>query len=141
MVVKARKQKTDFRKIVIKLDNLYSELIRRRAILRRHGCERCGRWKSDWKELQAHHFCSREHFTTRWDERNGVGLCGGCHRHVQANDDVNKELLARVLPDEYEREGLYVLTNMTTKQCPVDYKAVEVYLREMIRRLRDGVQN
>ena len=139
MILKVTNKKTEWQKAVIRLDKLWSELIRRRAIFRVQRCERCAMMGTgvfkDWKELQAHHFFTRDNRTTRWDERNGCGLCGGCHNYVQKNDEANKELMIYLIPDAKERELLYVLTNMTTKQCPVDYTAVEIYLKQEIRRL------
>lgn len=136
--LKTRKPKTDKQKQLKRLTDLWSEYIRKRAMYRAHGCERCGAWKQSWKELQAHHFFSRANRTTQWDERNGAGVCGGCHSYVQRNEDANKELFIKLVPAAREREMLYILTNMTTKQAPIDYGAVEISLKEMINQLEGG---
>jgi len=148
MIVKTRKPKTEFQRTIIRLGDLYSEYIRRRAIMRGQRCERCAMLgvgvilrdieKDDggilpaWRQLQTHHFFTCSNYTTRRDPHNGVGVCGGCHTYVQRNPEANKELLVYLLPDARDRELLYVLTNMTTKQCPIDYRAAEIYLRQQI---------
>jgi len=124
------------RKIEKKLDALWSEYIRKRAMIEAHGCQRCKSYKQHWRELQAHHCFSRNHRTTRFDVRAGVGLCGGCHRYVQSHDDANM-ILFRELIGSDDLQRLYVLTNLTSRQAPVDPKMVEIYLKTLIKNL-DG---
>lgn len=119
-----------------KLDDLWSEYIRKRAMVETHGCQRCKTWKTSWRELQAHHCFSRTNRTTRFDIRCGAGICGGCHRYVQNHDDANMALF-RELIGSGELQRLYVLTNMTSKQAPVDRKMVEIYLKHLIKNI-DG---
>lgn len=53
-----------------KLDTLWS------AIIRGGGkCEVCGKIGL----LNAHHIIGRRNYNLRWDVRNGVCLCPGCH--------------------------------------------------------------
>ena len=117
-----------------RLDDLYREYIRKRAMKRAGGCERCGTPKQSYKELDTAHFHSRRKHTVRWDERNAVGLCGGCHlyldSHINAKGEFAKNLLGE---EEYER--LYVLAEMTTKQSPIDYAALELYLKQLLKEL------
>ncbi len=126
-------RKTDRQKWEAKLDGLFRELIRRRAIIRVGGCERCGTPKKDYKELQTAHLHSCRNHTTRWDPRNGVGLCGGCHMYLDSHIDAKVEFARKLLGDDYDR--LYVLANMTSKQSPIDYKLTEIYLRARIKEL------
>ena len=78
------------------LDSLFSEYIRRRAIRRVGGCERCldekpsnrredGSIRPAYMELQCSHFVSRNVKSVRWDEDNAAGLCGGCHMYLEHN--------------------------------------------------------
>jgi len=65
--------------IVIKLDKVFSEYIRRRYA--KNGiseCVTCGK-KDHWKNLQAGHFMSRKHYATRWDEENVEVQCMACN--------------------------------------------------------------
>ena len=78
------------------LDKLVSEYIRRRALQRAGGCERCLTPKYDivkdngeiypaWKQLQNSHFHGRSKKSTRHDEDNLAGLCGACHMYLTAH--------------------------------------------------------
>lgn len=124
-------RKTDRQKQEKRLDDLFSLFIRKRAMQRVGGCERCGMPKRSYKELDAAHFHSRKKHTTRWDERNSVGLCGGCHQYLDSHIDAKKEFARKLLGDE-EYERLYVLAEITTKQSSVDYAMVELYLNQLI---------
>jgi len=53
-----------------KLDKAWS-----RAILSKGKCEVCG----SIEHLNPHHIEGRRNFRLRWDLRNGVCLCSGCH--------------------------------------------------------------
>ena len=67
-------------KLVKKLDAVFSEYIRRRYA-DRNGlaqCVTCHK-KDHWKKLQAGHFISRKHYSTRWDEINVQVQCAGCN--------------------------------------------------------------
>ena len=67
------------------LDRLFSEYIRRRAMARFGGCERCRSSKNTWTQLQCAHFHGRSSKSVRWDEDNAAGLCGGCHRYLDSH--------------------------------------------------------
>jgi hypothetical protein len=47
-------------------------------------CERCFS-NCGPAVLQAAHIVPRRHFSTRWDLRNGLGLCADCHRWLDTN--------------------------------------------------------
>jgi len=67
-------------KLVKKLDAVFSQYIRRRYA-DKNGlaqCVTCGK-KDHWKKLQAGHFISRKHYSTRWDETNVQVQCAGCN--------------------------------------------------------------
>lgn len=61
-------------------DQLFSDHIRKKAGWR---CEKCGklcRINGIWiASLQASHYWVRNHWNTRYDERNVVALCATCH--------------------------------------------------------------
>lgn len=54
-----------------KLDKVWSEKIRSKG-----ACEVCHKTTS----LNAHHIIGRRNRSVRWDLRNGVCLCAGCHK-------------------------------------------------------------
>jgi len=67
-------------KLVKKLDAVFSEYIRRRYA-DENGlaqCVTCNK-KDHWKKLQAGHFISRKHYSTRFDEINVQVQCAGCN--------------------------------------------------------------
>jgi len=65
--------------IVKKLDTVFSQYIRRRfAVNEIAECVTCGT-KSHYKKLQAGHFMSRKHYSTRWDETNVQVQCYSCN--------------------------------------------------------------
>ena len=131
---KPRREKTDRQKIETLLDELYREYIRRRAMKRVGGCERCHTPKLSYRDLQAAHFHTRGGHTTRWDIRNSVGLCGGCHMYIDSHEEEKIEFEKQVLGEE-EYERLFVLAHMTTKQAPIDHKLIELSLRELLKEV------
>ena len=65
--------------LVKKLDAIFSEYIRRRYAKNEIAtCVTCGK-KDHWKKLQAGHFMSRKHYSTRWDEDNVEVQCSACN--------------------------------------------------------------
>lgn len=131
---KLAKHKSDRQKAEARLDALYREYIRKRAMLRAGGCERCGATKLSYKDLDTAHCHGRNKRIVRWDERNSAGLCGGCHRYIDSQITAKEELFRRLLGDT-QYEILYVLAEMTTRQSPIDYKLTELYLRQKIKEL------
>lgn len=67
-------------KLVRKLDMVFSRYIRLRATDHKGYCEcvTCGK-KDHWKQMQAGHFMSRKHYSTRWDEDNVAVQCVACN--------------------------------------------------------------
>lgn len=93
------------------LDTIVSEYIRKRAIVRVGGCERCNAPKYDiqkedgsifpaWKQLHCAHYHGRRKKSTRWDEDNCSGLCFGCHQYFHENYDEFTEWLKQRLGEE-----------------------------------------
>jgi len=69
-------------KLVKKLDILFSKYVRL-SNADKNGictCVTCGK-KGHWKDgsIQAGHFMSRKHYSTRWDVRNVKPQCVGCN--------------------------------------------------------------
>lgn len=57
-----------------KLDTLWSKLVKIRGGFK---CEVC---KKQDNQLNSHHIVGRTNRNLRWDLRNGVSLCVGCHK-------------------------------------------------------------
>jgi len=122
------------------LDVLFSEFVRKRALKRAGGCERCGAQKFDiqkddgssfpaWSQLDCAHLISRWHKSTRWDEDAAIGLCGGCHMWIDHEEEEKIELLKSKIGEE----GFNLL--QARKRIPARYldrNAIEIYLRARI---------
>jgi hypothetical protein len=133
-MLKTKRKKTDRQKQEAKLDILWSDYIRLRAMKRANGCERCRTPKESFLRLQAAHLFSRKHHTTRWDTQVGVGICPGCHMWIDSHAE-DKIAFAKQILGEEEYERLYVLSNMTTKQSPVDLTLKEIELKELLKEV------
>lgn len=65
--------------LIEKLDKIFSVYIRTRyAVDEIAECYTCGK-KDHYKKLQAGHFASRRHYSTRWNEYNVQVQCYGCN--------------------------------------------------------------
>jgi hypothetical protein len=133
-MIKTRRHKTDRQKQEAKLDMMWSDYIRLRAMKTTGGCQRCLAPKESFLRLQAAHLFSRTDRTTKWDIRAGAGLCGGCHMWID-NHDEDKIAFAKQILGEEEYERLYVLSHMTTKQSPVDLTLKEIELKELLKEV------
>ena len=72
-------KKTQRKKIIEKLDKVFSIYIRRRFAKNDIAeCFTCGK-QDHWKKLQNGHFQSRKHYSTRWHEQNCQVQCAGCN--------------------------------------------------------------
>jgi hypothetical protein len=72
-------KKTQRKKLIEKLDKIFSIYIRRRnAINDVAECFTCGK-QDHWKKLQNGHFQSRKHYSTRWHEQNCQVQCASCN--------------------------------------------------------------
>ena len=127
------------------LDKLFSERIRRRAIKRVGGCERCLGLKFDivkdsgeifpaYMQLQCAHLTGRWRKSTRWDDDNGAGLCGGCHRVIDRDLEAKEEFIHRQLGGE----GYDLLkARARTPARYIDKAAIGLYLKAKIEELKE----
>ena len=115
-------------------DKLFSEYIRRRAIQRVHGCEKCGAWKDDYKQLQCSHFHGRRKQSVRYHEDNAAGLCYFCHQHLGENPHEHDEWFKERLG-----ERSFELLNIQAQQVVTkpDVAAIRLYLKDLLARLKE----
>lgn len=52
--------------------------------------------------------------------------------YIDSHGDAKEALFRKLLGDE-EYERLYVLAGMTSRQSPIDFKMVEIYLKEELK--------
>ena len=98
-------------KLVKKLDTVFSKYIRI-SNADKNGyctCVTCGVVKH-WKEIQAGHFMSRKHYSTRWDERNVSSQCLACNMFRQGEQYKYSLFLGKD-----EAEVLYLKSKETVK--------------------------
>ena len=127
-----------------KLDILCSEYIRRRAIFRTGGCERCltpkfdiqkedGSVYPDWKQLQASHFIGRSNRAVRYDSSNLVGICAGCHIYLTGHPLEHVEFFKGLLGEE-EFDLLNARTRVFARD--IDESAIAIYYKQKIEVLK-----
>lgn len=127
------------------LDVLVSEFIRKRAIERVGGCERCLTPKHDvqkengdifpaWKQLQNSHYKGRAKKSTRWDEDNCAGLCGGCHRYLTSQPDEHSEWFKQRLGEEAYNN---LMIRARTPAKYIDKIALKLYYKQKIADLKE----
>lgn len=121
---------------ISRLDRLFSELIRRRAILEVAGCERCFSGKTSYKQLQCSHFWGRVRKGVRYDEDNAAGLCAGCHFYFTAHPNDHRDFFLERL-GEAKYNALMLRANNVHK---VDLVAIELYLKQKLENLAKGVR-
>ena len=79
LIIPLGMKKPTRKSLVIKLDTVFSQYIRRKdAVDEIAECITCGK-KDHFKKLQCGHFMSRRHYSTRWHEDNVGVQCYGCN--------------------------------------------------------------
>jgi len=117
-------------KLVKKLDTVFSKYIRISSADKSGYCTcvTCGVVKH-WKEIQAGHFMSRKHYSTRWDERNVKSQCIGCNMFKQGEQYKYSLFLGKD-----EAEVLYLKSKETVKFTNYE-------LEEMIKNYSDKLKS
>jgi len=104
--------------LVTKLDTVFSQYIRRKdAISDIAICVTCGK-KDHWKKLQAGHFMSRRHYSTRWDINNVGVQCYGCNITNQGMQYAFSKYLTQF--DNNLPDNLLIKSRQTVKFADVD---------------------
>jgi 5-methylcytosine-specific restriction endonuclease McrA len=122
-------RKASRKTIVKKLDSIFSIYIRRRYAKNNiTECVTCGK-QDHWKNLQAGHFMSRKHYSTRWDEDNVEVQCMGCNVYRYGE----QYLFAKYLGEEKSNELL-----IKSRQIQ---KFTDIELLELIEFYKHKVDN
>ncbi len=128
-----------------KLDDLFSEYIRKRAMAKVGGCERCLTVKNDitkedgkilpaWKQLQCSHFWGRKRLSVRFDEANCSGLCGSCHLYFTSNPEEHRAwMLKRLGQREYDM--LEARASRISRKGGFDENAMYLWLKSELAKL------
>lgn len=127
------------------LDKLFSQYIRKRAMVLVSGCERCLSSRCDivkdngdiflaWQQLQCVHLTGRWQKSTRWDEDNAIGACGGCHRVFHRDHTALEDFIERHLGQE--RYALLKARARTPARY-LDKEAIRIYYQAKIKALEE----
>jgi|TARA_R100000479_G_scaffold96594_1_gene47839 hypothetical protein len=115
-------------KIVKKLDAVFSQYIRL-SNADKNGyctCVTCGK-KYHWKQIQAGHFMSRKHYSTRWLEDNVKPQCYGCNVMQQGQQYKFSKYLGNNLSEELYNKSKEVVKFTTDElQDKITYYSEQV---------------
>ena len=117
---------------ITNLDKLFSRYVR---LMSGGYCKRCGKLFG-YNRLNNAHFFGRIRHTVRWDIRNTAPLCAECHYWIDVNPLAKTSFFVSILSKE-DVADLQRLSNMTTKDYPIDKEALKEDFTEKIRRLED----
>lgn len=111
------------------LDKLFSLYIRQRD---NFTCQRCFKqFVPPTSGLHCSHFHGRRKKSVRWDERNAVSFCHGCHVHMTENPEEHRAFFLALLGQKnYDR--LMLDANMVRKP---DTVLIGIKLREKLKLL------
>ena len=120
--------------LVIKLDTVFSQYIRRKdAIDEIATCVTCGK-KSHWSKLQNGHWASRRHYSTRWDEQNCNVQCAGCNVFRAGEIYLYTKYLCSQYGENFPEE-LYIKSQKTVKFTDVDLAEMIEYYNNKVNEL------
>jgi 4-hydroxy-3-methylbut-2-en-1-yl diphosphate synthase IspG/GcpE len=127
----AKVAKKPLRKNLIKeLDTVFSKYIRLRYAKNEIAeCVTCGK-KQHWKKLQAGHFMSRTHYSTRWDEDNVQVQCVGCNVYHSGEQYKYSLYLGNKLSEE-----LYLKSKQIVKFADVELIDMIDYYKQQVNIL------
>ena len=115
------------------LDSLVSEYVRKRAVMRVGGCEKCLK-PYDWKDLQCSHFFGRKDKATRFDDTNLAGLCFYCHNHFHAFPLEHVQWFEQHLG----KENFELLQGRNRILGKPDKKMLTLYYQQEIKKLENN---
>lgn len=120
-------------KIVKKLDTIFSQYIRLKNADDSGycSCVTCGK-KSYWEKdgIQAGHFMSRKHYSTRWDEKNVYPQCFGCNVMQQG-----KQFEFSIFLGKSTSNKLLKLSRQIVKFTDLDLKEKISYYNKLVNEL------
>jgi|14BtaG_2_1085337.scaffolds.fasta_scaffold03756_2 hypothetical protein len=120
-------------KLVKKLDVVFSQWVRlsnadSRGFCTCVTCGKQGHWKTGG--IQAGHFISRKHYSTRWDERNVKPQCVACNVYRAGEQYKYSLYLGSNLSDE-----LYQKSREITKFTNVELQEMIDFYSTQLKRL------
>lgn len=119
------------KKLVSKLDTIFSIFIRRSNSDHRGICTciTCNK-QFHWKKIQAGHFMSRKHYSTRWNEDNVKPQCVGCNVYKSGEQYKYSIYLGKQLSDK-----LYNKSKEIVKFSNIELQEMIEYYSEKVKKL------
>jgi len=121
------KKKPSRSHLVKKLDTVFSQYIRRRYAKNDIAeCVTCGK-KDHWKKMDAGHFMSRKHYSTRWHEDNVQVQCKSCNLYNQG-----EQYKYSIFLGDDKSEELYMMSKQTVKISNFELEElIELYQQKL----------
>lgn len=124
MGLKTSKRSQSKASIKRKLDALAREVV----FVRDHTkCRRCGKSPPSI-QLQWAHIYSRRYLSVRWDPRNALSLCAGCHFWIHANPMDGAEFVRSSVP----AQDLQALRDRLQSNEKPDLDAIRLSLEQQL---------
>ncbi len=123
-------------KLKKELDKVFSEFIRLRhsTIEGVVICFTCNK-QDHWKRMQAGHFMSRRHLSTRWDEVNVQVQCVRCNMFNQGEQYKFGKLLDVRIGDNVS-EALEAQAKLNVKYSRSDYEDLLKRYKDKVKKLK-----
>ena len=126
-------KKKSRKNLIVALDRVFSKYIRTKYIRDNFvECVTCNR-KYPINKIQAGHFMSRKHYSTRWDEENIFPQCYGCNVMQQGQQYLFSKFIDEKFGEGYS-DVLLLKSRETVKFA--DYELDEM-IRDYTKRLKD----
>lgn len=97
-------------------------------------CVTCGK-VAQWKEMDAGHYITRNHLSTRWEELNVWSQCRGCNRFGGGKPDEYAIFLIKQFGDDILTQ-LHQQKHTITKMSRADYEEKITYYKERVAELQ-----
>ena len=128
-----KKRKKSRKHLIVALDRVFSKYIRTKYLRDNFvECVTCGR-KYPINKIQAGHFMSRKHYSTRWDEENVFPQCYGCNVMQQGQQYLFSKFIDEKFGEGYS-DVLLFKSRETVKFA--DYELEEM-IQDYTKRLKD----
>ena len=129
----AKAKKPTRSKLVKKLDVVFSQWVRLSNADNKGNCTcvtcgKVGHWKTGG--IQAGHFMSRKHYSTRWDEDNVKPQCVGCNMFKAGEQYKYSLYLGNNLSEE-----LYLKSQQITKFTSVELEEMILHYSSLVKKL------
>ncbi len=131
------KRKKSRKNLIVALDRVFSKYIRTKYLRDNFvECVTCNR-KYPINKIQAGHFMSRKHYSTRWDEENVFPQCYGCNVMQQGQQYLFSKFIDNKFGEGYS-DVLLFKSRETVKFA--DYELEEM-IQDYTNRLKDLEKN